>query len=219
MLKTMKLLVAIDSSPTSQQVLEEIVRRPWPSGTTACVLHIIERPPIPGSASLIEILTQTAESLVKAASAKLDSAGVKTTTKVFDGQPRVAVPEYAKQWGADLVLVGSHGASGLVRFLLGSVAQAALRKSPCSVEIVRRSARNPATPASAKKILMATDGSDCAMAAVKSVAERPWLIGSRVRVISVIPVVTSAIEMISPLLASAHRDSRHCWRYGDASSG
>jgi nucleotide-binding universal stress UspA family protein len=182
----MKLLIPIDSSPVSKIVVDEVGRRPWPSGTTACVLHIIDWPQLPGSASLLQGARQSANLFVKEASDKLDKAGLQVAAKVLEGRPRIAVAEYAKEWGADLVLVGSHGVSGLVRFLLGSVAQAALRRSPCSVEIVRRPARDSATASTAMKILIATDGSDCATAAVRSVAERPWPVGSQMRVVSVI---------------------------------
>ena len=109
-----------------------------------------------------------------------------------------------QKMGLDLVLVGSHGVSGLVRFLLGSVAQATLRRSPCSVEIVRRPARDSATASTAMKILIAIDGSDCAMAAVRSVAGRPWPVGSQMRVVSVIPPVILAGEMTSPTIAPAY---------------
>ena len=122
---------------------------------------------------------------------------MQATAKVLEGHPRIAVAEYAKEWGADLVLVGSHGASGLVRFLLGSVAQAALRRSPCSVEIVRRSAQDSATASTAMKILIGTDGSDCSIAAVRSVAQRPWPPGSQMRVISVVPLIIPFGETIS----------------------
>ena len=181
----MKLLVPIDPSQASQQLLDEVARRPWPSATTVCILHVIDWAQLPSSASLIEAVKQSAELLVKSASAKLGCADLRASTKVFEGHPRIAVAEYAREWGADLVLVGSHGASGLVRFLLGSVAQAVLRRSPCSVEIVRRSASDTST---AMRILIATDGSDCSTAAVKSVAQRPWPAGSQIRLTSVISV-------------------------------
>ncbi len=107
----------------------------------------------------------------------------------MEGHPRIAVADYAKKWRTDFVLVGSHGASGLARFLLGSVAQATLRRSPCSVEIVRRAAQESAAISSGMKILLATDGSECSMAAVTSVAGRPWPNGSQIRLISAIPVI------------------------------
>jgi nucleotide-binding universal stress UspA family protein len=192
----MKLLVAMDSSQSSKEVVDEVAKRPWPPRTTVCVLHVIDWPQLPSSASLIEVAKQAAERLVKSASARLGNAGLQTTTQVVEGHPRSAVADYAKEWGADFALVGSHGTSGLVRFLLGSVAQAVLRRSPCSVEIVRRRARESPAGSSAMRILVATDGSECSMAAVRSVAGRPWPAASQIRAISVVPLIVPLGETI-----------------------
>jgi nucleotide-binding universal stress UspA family protein len=155
-------------------------------------------PELPSGAALIDAARRSADHLVQSASERLRDAGINTTTTVLEGHPRIAVADYAKEWGADLVLVGSHGAGGLVRFLMGSTAQAVLRNSPCSVEIVRRAAPGPLAVPGGMKILVATDGSDCSMAAVRSVAERPWPAGSQTRVISVVPVVL-AVGAAHPL--------------------
>jgi len=53
------------------------------------------------------------------------------------GIPKVVIIDDAKKWGADLIVVGSHGRTGLDRFLLGSVSEAVARHAACSVEIVR----------------------------------------------------------------------------------
>ena len=62
--------------------------------------------------------------------------GLAITTKVLDGDPKTAIIEEARRWGADLILVGSHG-RGAAKLVLGSVAQAVAANAPCSVEIVR----------------------------------------------------------------------------------
>lgn len=56
-----------------------------------------------------------------------------------DGSPhsQAAVDE-ADTWGADLIVVGSHGHTGMMRWLLGSVATAIVRHASCSVEVVRK---------------------------------------------------------------------------------
>lgn len=185
----MKLLAAIDSSAYSRRVLEEIATRPWPSETKVRILHVIDWPQLPASASLIQTFKESADLLVESAAKRLCGAGLHATTEIMEGHPRLAVPAYAKKWGADFVLVGSHGASGFARFLLGSVAQAALRQSPCSVEIVRRAVQAPTATLEGMKILLATDGSECSMAAVRSVAGRPWPGRTRIRLTSVIPVI------------------------------
>ena len=52
--------------------------------------------------------------------------------------PKDAIVEEAERWGADLIVVGSHGYRGPVRTLLGSVSQAVATQAKCSVEIARR---------------------------------------------------------------------------------
>lgn len=190
----MKLLVAIDYSEPSQKVLDEVATRPWPTATTACVLHVVDWSQLPASEALIEAMQQSAEVLVKSASEKLCKVGVAACTKVLEGHARVAIAEYAKEWGADLILVGARGVGGLVRFLLGSIAQATLRRSPCSVEIVRRTALDSAAVSRAMKILVAIDGSECSMAAVRSVARCPWPTGSQILLSSVVPLVVPLAE-------------------------
>jgi|SRR5579872_120361 len=192
----MKLLVAIDYSQPSQQVLDEIARRPWPATTTVCILHVVDWSQLPISPALVEAMRQSAEILVKSASEKLCKAGVRATTKVLEGHSRVGIAEYAKEWGAELILVGARGTGALVRFLLGSVAQATLRRSHCSVEIVRPTARDSAAASRAMKILVAVDGSECSMAALRSVAQRPWPAGSQVRLISVVPLIVPVADTI-----------------------
>lgn len=197
----MKLLVAIDASQPSCEVVSEVARRPWPAGTTVCVLHVIDWPQLPSGELLVEGYRHSAETLVESACAKLAKAGLKAKGKVIDGHPRSDVAQYAGEWGADLALVGSQGAGGLARFLMGSTAQAVLRNAPCAVEIVRRPAPQPAPGSAGMKLLVATDGSECSIAAVRSIAQRPWPAGSQVRVISVIPVIpgVGGSDPVSPL--------------------
>jgi len=45
--------------------------------------------------------------------------------------------DQAKDWRADLIVLGSHGRSGIKRWILGSVAEAVVRHAPCSVEVAR----------------------------------------------------------------------------------
>ncbi len=64
-------------------------------------------------------------------------AGFRVTTAIEQGDPRFAIVEYAAQWKADLIVVGSHGRKGLGRLLIGSVAEHVARHANCSVLIVR----------------------------------------------------------------------------------
>jgi len=50
------------------------------------------------------------------------------------------IVDEAENWKADLIVVGSHGYTGIKKWLLGSVAQSVVSHAPCSVEVVRHRA-------------------------------------------------------------------------------
>jgi nucleotide-binding universal stress UspA family protein len=79
-----------------------------------------------------------AHALVDRIARELRSAGFKADTAVEVGDVRESIIDAATQWGADLIVVGSHGQRGIRRFLLGSTAEFVARHASCSVEIVRR---------------------------------------------------------------------------------
>jgi nucleotide-binding universal stress UspA family protein len=62
--------------------------------------------------------------------------GMAVRTEVLSGIPARKIAEYARQQRSDLIVMGSHGRTGLTRALLGSVAEAVVRRSPCPVLIV-----------------------------------------------------------------------------------
>lgn len=191
----MKILLAIDSSSASQNVIAEAATRPWPSGTRFCVLHIVDVLGMGRSLAMIDEEKRYGQTLVAAAAEKLVRAGHETSTDILVGFPRKAVVQYAKEWGADFVMVGSHGQRALSRFLLGSVAQAVLRTAPCSVEVVRRGIHESSS-SQGTKILLGTDGSDGASVATKSVANRPWPAGSQVKIISAVQLLVPGNELM-----------------------
>jgi len=183
----MKLLIATDLSQTSHWVIDAVKARPWPPGTEATILHIVDLTPFPLGAELMDAAQKAAEASLKTLGDGLARCGIKTKTEVFPGAPRRAVTEYAKNWGADFIVVGSHGGTGLARFLLGSVAQSVLRHAACSVEIVRQKAGRTSVPVEGWKVLVATDGSKCSLTAVRSVAQRPWPAKTSIRLLSAVP--------------------------------
>jgi nucleotide-binding universal stress UspA family protein len=152
----MRILLATDGSECSDLALDALVERPWPNGTEVCVLSVaylmpyIEDPYLLGSA--IQYRTFETEAARAAADAERAAATIRArapelpvTVKTAEGSASAAILEEAERWGADLVLVGSHGRGAATRFLLGSVSQTLALHAPCSVEIVRR--RKPAPAA------------------------------------------------------------------------
>src|ERR1700674_2328528 len=200
----MKVIIAIDCSPASERVLDEVVARPWPEGTTFSVVNVVDVHRFARFPALIEDAKREADGLVKAGSERLARTGHKALSEVIMGFPRRAISEHAKEWNADLIMVGSHGHTAIGRFLLGSVAQGILRTASCSMEIVRSASGGPAPSSHPMKILLATDGSDCSVGAAHSVASRPWPDGTVFKVLSVEELIVLDGQMAASSLSAIY---------------
>jgi nucleotide-binding universal stress UspA family protein len=147
----MKILLAVDDSKFSQAAIQSVLHTARPQETEVRVLHVLEPieplfiPPenqawtsLPVYAEMMEQRRQHATELVKRAAESLKAAGFKVCSYAVEGGiPKLTIVDEAKRWGADLIVLGSHGRTGLDRFLLGSVSEAVARHAACSVEIVR----------------------------------------------------------------------------------
>lgn len=145
----MKVLLALDGSPHSHAALVEFATRPWPNGTEVQILTVIHAtiplffdPTLVVAAAHMEQtieLERDAPALVKTASETIRSAdpSISVTTKIVEGVPKDAIVQEAEDWGADLIVLGSHSYGRVRRVVLGSVAGAVVAKAPCSVQIVR----------------------------------------------------------------------------------
>ncbi len=139
----MKILIGIDDSKVSGDVLRAIVTQFRTEHTEVRVLHVLQpiapAPPqmAAGYAPELEDQKKPARELVERIAQELRSAGFKVDTAVEVGDIRERIIDSAAEWDADLIVVGSHGQRGIKRFLLGSVAEFVARHAKCSVEIVR----------------------------------------------------------------------------------
>jgi nucleotide-binding universal stress UspA family protein len=140
----MKVLLAIDDSKFSEAALQTLIAQSRPGGVEIRALHVVERPSfsVPPEAAMgyvpdLEDQRKEARKLVERAAATLRTAGFKADPEVREGDIRELILDSAAQWGAGLIVLGSHGRRGLQRFLLGSVAESVARHAHCSVEIVR----------------------------------------------------------------------------------
>jgi nucleotide-binding universal stress UspA family protein len=196
----MRVLLAIDPSTGSQHVVDEAAARPWPTGTAICALSIVDIGRWEGLPALMEDAKHAAQPVVEAATEKLGRSGHEVFSEIQLGYPKKAIPDFAREWNADLVMVGSRGQGAISRFFLGSVALAVLRSAPCSVEIARPTSVDSPASSHAMKILLATDGSECSEIAARSVANRPWPAGSEIKIICVreLLVLENAITVASP---------------------
>jgi len=142
----MKILLAVDGSEPSDAAVQAVSERLWPAGTLVRVLSAVQTvmPPATnlwyeagGVDRFQEELTSYAEEVTTCAARLLEAKGLAAETAVRHGDPRSVIVDEAEEWDADLIVVGSHGYTGLKRLLLGSVAQSVVSHAPCSVEVVR----------------------------------------------------------------------------------
>jgi nucleotide-binding universal stress UspA family protein len=87
---------------------------------------------------LIDDLRDDRTSATRDAAKRLSENGVQATAEVYEGPTAQTVISAAKEFGAELIVVGSRGQSGLPRMLLGSVARSVLFNATCSVLITRQ---------------------------------------------------------------------------------
>jgi nucleotide-binding universal stress UspA family protein len=165
------LLVALDGSAPSQLALEWAIG--LATGLRARVSLVSVAPP-PGLAAwpgdpvaasaavlaMFEEFEEQAEAVLDRARRSVEAAGLRCKAHLRRGSPATEVARAAKELGADLLLLGSHGHGALERATrLGSVAESVKHHAPCSVLIAR-------TPFPAGHVVMGTDGSRPSKAAV-----------------------------------------------------
>ncbi|HJQ83476.1 MAG TPA: universal stress protein [Candidatus Binatia bacterium] len=147
----MTLLIALDDSAYAETTLAWVLAHPWPAQTRARVLSVapvdvIDFDALGGNAGsdlarrLQQERVRAHEAIVEGAAPKLRAAGLDVVTKVRVGDPRDAIVREVEEEPVDLVVVGSHGRTGLARMLLGSVAGYVVAHAPANVAVIKRRA-------------------------------------------------------------------------------
>ena len=142
-----RILVATDFSPASTPAVEEAMRLAASAGAELILVHAYE-PPAPAAFEGYvappsvydqweEALRTSTESNLEQLLAKVREKGIKARSRVLRGIPYTAITEAAAEERADLVVVGTHGRSGLSRFVLGSVAARVVAGASCPVLTIR----------------------------------------------------------------------------------
>ncbi|WP_299404963.1 universal stress protein [Acaryochloris sp. IP29b_bin.148] len=90
-----------------------------------------------------EKYTQTAQDILQAQADEAKLAGISVEFTQKQGSPGETICEVAKEWQADLILLGSRGRAGLSEWLLGSVSNYVMHHAPCSVLVSRETEAPP----------------------------------------------------------------------------
>lgn len=84
-----------------------------------------------------EAMTSEAQATLDAAAAPLRERGIQTETVVLKGNPADSILAYAHENQIDMIVMSTHGRTGLARLVFGSVAESVLRNASCPVLLIR----------------------------------------------------------------------------------
>lgn len=151
----MKVLLATDGSAYSEKAVKEFCRFFRPAESSAIRIVSAVETAKPAAAEPFGVSAeyylkmddlakkQAAEFIDRAEQILRDNLAAETDVEidraVLMSAPKTAITEEAESWGADLIVVGSHGYGFWERMLLGSVSDAVIHHAPCSVLVIRDS--------------------------------------------------------------------------------
>ena len=200
----MKILIAYDGSDCAMAALDDLCRAGMPREADATRLSVSEVwLPLPHNSITATSAMQsgfprqssptaaTAQPITEALALALQARSRllshfpawNTNAEESAGSPAREILKRASEIAPDLIVLGSHGHSGLGRFLLGSVSQKVVNEAPCSVRVARGTVWKNGAPV---RILLGLDGSSGSLAAVDVIAGRAWPIASEVRIVTII---------------------------------
>lgn len=144
MIQVSKILCPTDYSDTSDKAVRYAIEFARRVNAHVRFLHIQE-PDMSIVRKSMDEENPLSESFTKMLMAE-KKKGLMADVKVVHGVPTDAIIKHAHDWFADLIIMGSHGRSGLMRIMMGSVAEAVFRSAAIPVLLVKQDAVDKAIP-------------------------------------------------------------------------
>lgn len=142
-----RILVPVDGSPTSTQGLDEAIKLAKLTGASLRLVHVVDQLTFATgfevqTGDLVGLLREAGEKILGDSKARAQAAGIDVSTflcDTFGSRVCDLVIDQAKEWAADLIVIGSHGRRGMSRLLLGSDAEQVVRMARVPVLLVHGS--------------------------------------------------------------------------------
>jgi nucleotide-binding universal stress UspA family protein len=145
-------LVPIDFSTTADRALAYAIALAQQLQARLTLLHVLDLTPVtmdemPAgvAATYLDDLETDAQHLLQASLERVQRAGLQAESLLVQGTPTQTIVDTAGEQGVDLIIMGTHGRTGLAHVFLGSVAEHVVRQGPCPVLVVRRAPDTSAT--------------------------------------------------------------------------
>jgi nucleotide-binding universal stress UspA family protein len=138
-----RIVVPVDFSAHADRAIEYAVTLGKQFGACVELFHVVEDPFASGGwgsevylsdlDGLRERALEEARTRLEARRTMIPAGGLPLVATVRMGHVAQTIVEYAKDAGADLIVMGTHGRTGLAHFIIGSVAERVVRLAPCPV--------------------------------------------------------------------------------------
>ena len=141
-----RIMVAVDGSETSGRGLQEAIKLAKDQQAKLAIVHVIDIVVVFGAGQFpgayIDATREMAHDIIEQARKTALAAGIEPeiqSPEIVTTGYHVAdtIAERARDWKADLLVVGTHGRRGVSRWLIGSVAERVVRVAPCPLLLVR----------------------------------------------------------------------------------
>lgn len=145
-----KILFPTDFSHSGDAALMFATSLAKESGGRLLIVHVQEAPMAYGGGEMYYGMPEptTDEVMTMLRDVKPDDPSVPCEHRLVTGDPADEVVKIAEEDGVDLIVLGSHGRTGLTRLLMGSVAEAVVRKAHCPVLVYKQPVAKPSAAAS-----------------------------------------------------------------------
>jgi nucleotide-binding universal stress UspA family protein len=180
-----RIVVPLDGSLTAEAVLPQVRRILRRQDSDIILVRAVVPAPVENSILMTEASIGAARNYIAGIQERLEREGVRVTAEIRVGSAIGVILEVVEEKKATMIAMATHGATGLKRILLGSVAEVVLRKSPVPVFVVRpfwaEEDEPPDQPETApfRNLLVPVDGSDLAELALPSALELGRLFEAR----------------------------------------
>ncbi|MBI4687544.1 MAG: universal stress protein [Nitrospirae bacterium] len=140
------ILVATDGSEYGNRAVNQAMEIAKTFGSALNIAHVINIMPefqeqaIASIPSMVEAIAEQVKGELEKIKTKAGAEGINTETFVREGEPYMAIVGLAKELNADVIVIGSHGRTGISRLLMGSVAERVIGHAECAVLVVKSKA-------------------------------------------------------------------------------
>lgn len=201
----MKIMVALDHSPSSEVALDVVLRRAWPAGTRIKLAHIVLESQLlkAGAARpddvdvLLRPVRATMLEIAERCEERLPDCHFEIAVEAGERIPD-SLAELSANWGTNLLVLGADDRPILERMFHGDITKAVLERVNCPVLIGRKCESNG-------NVLVAVDDSECSASAIEWLMEQSWARTKTIGLLSVINELPGSFNQLASIGAASHK--------------